>query len=128
MVYFMIYSILLVLNWVNFFTLLFWLSTFMFLLNSKNLITILLYSEIVWVILYSYTIITGTINDDLVLTSTSFFLLALAGLEFCIGFIIIIFFKNFKKTFDLDISNISTKNKKDQLSINRYIWSHHNSI
>jgi len=45
----------------------------MFLLNSKNLLTVVLYSEVVWVILYSYTTIVGTINDDLVLTSTSFF-------------------------------------------------------
>ena len=83
----------------------------MFLLNSKNLITIIIYSEIVWVILYSYTTIIGTINDDLILTSTSFFLLALAGLEFCIGFIITIFFRNFKKSFDLDfVNNFSNKN------------------
>lgn len=87
----------------------------MFLLNSKNLITIILYSEIVWVVLYSYTTIVGTINDDLILTSTSFFLLALAGLEFCIGFIITIFYRNFKKSFDLD----TTKNTN--VSSNRYI-------
>jgi len=60
-----------------------------------------LYSEIIWVILYCYTVIVGIINDDLILISTSFFIMALAGLEFCIGFILAIFFKNFKKTFDL---------------------------
>lgn len=101
----------------------------MFLLNSKNLITIILYSEIVWVILYGYTTITGTINDDLVLTSTSFFLLALAGLEFCIGFLIIVFYRNFKKTFELDNFN-NTTNKKTQknTSINRYVWSFTNNL
>jgi len=94
----------------------------MFLLNSKNLTTIILYSEVVWVILYSYTTITGTINDDLILTSTSFFLLALAGLEFCIGFIITIFYRNFKKSFDLDtFKNFSNKNTTKNLSINRYV-------
>lgn len=101
----------------------------MFLLNSKNLITIILYSEIVWVVLYSYTTVVGTINDDLILTSTSFFLLALAGLEFCIGFIITIFFKNFKKSFDLDlISSISPKNDTKKLSLNRYIWNYNNNL
>jgi NADH:ubiquinone oxidoreductase subunit K len=94
----------------------------MFLLNSKNLITIILYSEIVWVVLYSYVTVTGTINDDLILTSTSFFLLALAGLEFCVGFIISIFYRNYKKSFDLDNFNESTKmNTTKNLSINRYV-------
>lgn len=101
----------------------------MFLLNSKNLITIVLYSEIVWVVLYSYTTIVGTINDDLILTSTSFFLLALAGLEFCIGFIITIFYRNFKKSFDLDtFKNTTNKNTTKNLSLNRYIWSYTNNI
>ena len=101
----------------------------MFLLNSKNLITIILYSEIVWVVLYGYTTVTGTINDDLVLTSTSFFLLALAGLEFCIGFLIIVFYRNFKKTFDLDNYN-NTTNKKIQknIPINRYVWLYADNI
>lgn len=100
----------------------------MFLINSKNLVTIILYSEIVWVVLYAYTTIIGTINDDLTLTSTSFFLLALAGLEFCIGFIITIFYRNFKKSFDLDIvNNFSDKNTTKKLSLNRYIWSYTNN-
>ena len=94
----------------------------MFLLNSKNLLAIILYSEIVWVILYCYTTITGTINDDIILTSTSFFLLALAGLEFCIGFIITIFYRNFKKSFDLDtFKNLSNKNTVKQISTNMYV-------
>ncbi len=97
----------------------------MFLLNSKNLITIILYSEIVWVVLYGYTTVTGTINDELILTSTSFFLLALAGLEFCVGFLIIVFYRNFKKTFDLDgFYNTTDKKSLKNLSVNRYIWSY----
>jgi NADH:ubiquinone oxidoreductase subunit K len=94
----------------------------MFLFNSKNLITIILYSEIMWVVLYSYTAVTGTINDDLILSSTTFFLLALAGLEFCVGFIITIFFKNFKKSFDLDLGQGLVDNKPTKkLALNRYI-------
>ena len=80
-----------------------------------------------WVVLYSYTTITGTINDDMILSSTSFFLLALAGLEFCIGFIIVIFFRNFKKSFTLDnINNYTDLNKPKDLSLNRYIWNYKN--
>ena len=99
----------------------------MFLFNSKNLISIILYSEVMWVVLYSYTTITGTINDDMILTSTSFFLLALAGLEFCIGFIIVIFFRNFKKSFNLDnVNNYTTLNKSKDLPLNRYVWNYKN--
>jgi len=101
----------------------------MFLLNSKNLITIILYSEIVWVVLYGYTTVTGTINDDLILTSTSFFLLALAGLEFCVGFLIVVLYRNFKKTFDLDYyNNTTTRKNLKNISINRYIWLYDNNI
>ena len=73
--------------------------------------------------MYGYTTVTGTINDDLILTSTSFFLLALAGLEFCVGFLIIVFYRNFKKTFDLDNYNTTTTRKTPKnISINRYVW------
>jgi len=101
----------------------------MFLLNSKNLITTILYSEVVWVVLYSYTTVTGTINDDLILTSTSFFLLALAGLEFCVGFLIIILYRNFKKSFDLDTyTPTNYKNMTKKPSLNRYTWSYVNNL
>jgi NADH:ubiquinone oxidoreductase subunit K len=93
----------------------------MFLLNSKNLLNIILYSEIMWVVLYTYVSVVGTINDDLILTSTTFFLLALAGLEFCIGFIITILFRNFKKSFNLDGIGFFENLKKKKSSINRYI-------
>lgn len=96
----------------------------MLLLNSKNLLTIILYSEITWVVLYTYVTVAGTLNDDLILTSTSFFLLALAGLEFCIGFIIVILFRNFKKSFNLDNFELSENFLKKNISINRYVWSY----
>jgi len=101
----------------------------MFLLNSKNLLTIILYSEIMWVILYCYSVVVGTINDDLILTSTCFFLLALAGLEFCVGFIITIFFRNFKKSYDLDVFCNTNNNKQTKnLNLNRFVWSYSNNL
>ena len=111
-------------SWINFLTMLFWVSTFMFLINSKNLLNIIIYSEVVWVVLYCYTVVLGTINDDLILTSTSFFLLALAGLEFCIGFIITILFRNFKKSFDFsDLSDTNFKNNnKKNFTFYKNIW------
>jgi len=95
----------------------------MFLLNSSDLLTIILYSEIVWVILYSCAVIVGVTNDDLIMVTTSFLLLALAGLEFCLGFIITIFFRNFKKTFNTGISIKNNGNLKNKgTNLNRYIW------
>ena len=70
----------------------------------------------VWVLLYIYVAFVGTTNDDLVMITTSFFLLALAGLEFCIGFIITILFRNFKKTFSL--GDVSVNKKKIGFFIN----------
>jgi len=71
----------------------------------------------------------GTTNDDLILTSTSFFLLALAGLEFCVGFLIVVLYRNFKKSFDLDLfGGASTKNTTKKTSVNRYNWSYTNNF
>jgi hypothetical protein len=65
--------------------------------------------------MYCYIIIVGITNDDLILISTSFFVMALAGLEFCIGFVLTIFFRNFKKTF-----NLSNKESNGYLSVISY--------
>ena len=98
----------------NFITFLFWVSSFMFLFRNNNLLTIILYSELVWVLLYSFSVISGVIVDDCILISTSFFLLALAGLEFCIGFIITIFFRSLKKSLELEHFNFNP-NKQSNL-------------
>jgi NADH:ubiquinone oxidoreductase subunit K len=84
----------------------------MFLLNSRSLVVIIIYSEVAWVVLYSYTVIIGVINDDLILTSTAFFLLAIAGLEFCIGFIIATLYRSFKKSLDIDVFSSFSKKYK----------------
>ena len=75
------------------------------------MLVILLYSEISWVVLYCCIVIYGIINDDSILMATSFLVMALAGLEFCVGFILSIFFRNFKKSFGLFnslLNNIET--------------------
>ena len=56
----------------------------------------LLFSEIVWVLLYILTVFFGSLVDDINLYSLSFFLLAFAALEFSIGILILVLFKNFK--------------------------------
>jgi len=42
--------------------------------------------------------VTGAINDDLTLFSSSFFILGLAGLEYSIGLLLVIIFKNINKS------------------------------
>ena len=71
----------------------------MFFFNKTNFLDLILFSEIVWVILYILTIFYGTLTDDLNLYSLSFFLLALAGLEFSIGILLLVLFKNFRIDF-----------------------------
>lgn len=87
--------------WIDFFNLLFWLSILGFLINYSNFLFIFLFSEITWIILYSYSSILGIFLDDLNLLSNTFFSLGLAGIEFAIGFLLIISFKKFNVSYNL---------------------------
>ncbi len=84
-------------NWVYFINLLFWVSLFCFLFNNYNIIQLLLLSEACWVIIYSYTTIMSGLTDDLTLLTLTFFILGLAGLEFSLGFILVIVLNNVYK-------------------------------
>jgi hypothetical protein len=85
----------------------------------------LLYSELIWVLLYIISIFLGVVNDDINLFSTSFFLLALAGLEFSYGLLIIILCKNIKINYDFkfnnNIDNQFFKKNIKNIYIKRYI-------
>jgi len=83
-------------NWLSFWNTLFWISLFIFFFNKTNFLDLLLFSEIVWVLLYILAVFYGTFTDDLNLYSLSFFLLALAGLEFSIGILLLVLFKSFR--------------------------------
>ncbi len=83
------------------------------------------YSELTWVVLYCYVLMQGAINDDIILLSSAIFILGLAGLEYSIGIILLLIFKNINKKLDFDETdndlynhNIFTPNS---LYINRYI-------
>ena len=100
-------------SWVYFINLLFWLSLFCFLFNSYNIIQLLLLSEACWVIIYSYTTIMSGLTDDLTLLTLTFFILGLAGLEFSLGFILIIVLNHFLK------SNETKDSKKKQVCLEK---------
>lgn len=100
--------------WVNFWTILLWILIFSFIFNAENFIKLLICSELVWVIIYCYTLFCGVINDDITLLSTGFFVLGLAGLEFSIGLLLVILFKNLNKTILLNNEKMWSNNKYSQ--------------
>ena len=112
-------------NWINFWSLIFWLSLVLFTSNLNNIIKLIFYSELVWVILYCYVLLESSINDDLNLLSTSIFILGLAGLEYSIGILLLVLFKNLNNTLELNLLK-NDENKLfniNNLYVNRYIWN-----
>ena len=89
--------------------------------NVKSFISLLFYSEVLWIVLYNIVVLFGTINDDLNLVSFSFFILGLAGLEFAIGFLLIIILKtlNLKLNFNHDSRKSS---EEHNLFVNKIFW------
>lgn len=114
-------------TWINFWTLIFWISLFGFLINLSSFINLLFFSELTWLTIYVLSTIFGAVNDDITLTSLTFFILGLAGLEFSFGFLLLILFKNFNVSIDLTedskiFSSIIEKNKNN-LFIDNYFWT-----
>jgi hypothetical protein len=94
-----------------------------FIFNKTNFLNILLFSEILWVVLYTISVFNGSLNDDINLYSMSFFLLALAGLEFSIGILLLTLFKNFKIDFFFDNNSKKLDQKyffKDKSYFNKF--------
>lgn len=125
----MIYSLLYthsVQSWINFWSFIFWFSFISFVSNINNFLRLLFYSELTWVIIYCYVLILGAINDDITLLSSSIFILGLAGLEYGLGIMLIIIFKNINSK--LEFTELENEKKiyniynNSNLYINRYIW------
>lgn len=95
--------------WLDFFNLIFWLSIFGFLINYSNFLFLFLFSELTWIIIYSYSVILGIHLDDLNVLSNTFFSLGFAGIEFAIGFLLIISFKKFNVSYNILENNNATK-------------------
>lgn len=114
-------------TWINFITCAFWVSLISFLTNFNNFVRLLFYSELTWIIMYCFVLIQGAINDDLTLLSTSIFILGLAGIEYGLGILILLIFKQINKKTDFDESdnNIYNHNiySNTNIYVNRYIWT-----
>jgi len=86
------------------------------MVNSLNFTKLLFFSEIAWLVLYNYTILAGTLNDDLNLLSLAFFILGLAGLEFSIGMLLVIIFKKILRLEYFSDYNIPEHEMLEQLN------------
>lgn len=79
-----------------------------------------------WIIIYCYVLVLGAINDDITLLSSSIFVLGLAGLEYGLGILLIIIFKNVNSKLEFnDLENekkIYNIYNNSNLYLNRYIW------
>lgn len=80
-------------SWSSFLVSILWLSILALVFNSNNLINLIVFSEIVWVLVYALSSLLGIISDDITIMSLTFLSLAIAGLEFSIGILIITLFK-----------------------------------
>jgi hypothetical protein len=115
-------------TWINFWSFIFWLSLICFTSNLNNFIRLLFFSEITWIILYCNILFQGVINDDITLLSTSVYILGLAGLEYSIGILLLLIFKNINKNLEFNESNkninsVNIFNNKN-IYLNRYIWNY----
>jgi hypothetical protein len=68
----------------------------------------------------------GANNDDILLVSNSLFILGFAGLEFSIGILLLIVFKNIMKTINISDSDEEFKKinlfEKKKLNLQKAMW------
>lgn len=84
----------------------------------------LILSELIWLLLYVITIYYGIIFSDLTLLTFSFFILGFSGLEFSIGILIAILFKNLNESLNIELNN----KKNNQYTFFKKIKNNKNSI
>lgn len=92
-------------TWISYLTLIFFVAIIVMVLKPKNFIALLFISELIWIILYCLGVLLGSIYNDITLLSMSFFILGIAGLEFSIGILISILYKNLNESLNLDLNN-----------------------
>ena len=74
----------------------------------------LLFSEFLWLVLYCLVTFLASKNDSILDLTLTFLFLGLAGLEFAIGLLILILFKNLNTevTFNNNLDSYSNKSIK----------------
>jgi NADH:ubiquinone oxidoreductase subunit K len=104
----------------NYWNFMFWFIFTGFLFNHTNFIMLIFFSEFMWIILYSLSILVGVLTDDLNSSSISFLILGVAGLEFSIGFLILLLFRSTNESYFLTKKELAS-NKSNLNTINRLI-------
>jgi NADH:ubiquinone oxidoreductase subunit K len=102
------------LSWLDFFVFVFILSIGLFITNNKNFVSILLFAELTWLILYVISVIVGSHINDINAVSFTFFILGFGGLEFVIGFMLVILMKN----MNISLASSNLKNNSNNHSSN----------
>lgn len=98
----------------------------MFVSNINSFVKLIFYSELTWIILYVISLVYASINDDLNLLSFSIFILSFAGIEYAIGLVLLLIFKDVNG--NLIFSETNNKNyfinffKKKNFFLNKYNW------
>lgn len=78
-----------------------------FIVNSSNVVKLFLISESLWVLLYASYTLYSSFSDDIVLLTNIFFIIALAGLEFSVGFVLVM-----GLDFFLNLNSVKNTKKK----------------
>ncbi len=81
----------------------------------------ILLSELIWLVLYLISVYFGLIFNDILLTSVSFLILGFSGVEFSIGIIISILYKNFNESINLEGNEKTNNQFKILKNIKNYI-------
>nr|YP_004841732.1 Ymf58 [Ichthyophthirius multifiliis]AEL89274.1 Ymf58 [Ichthyophthirius multifiliis] len=92
------------LSWFIFLNILFWLIIINLILKFKNFLTMLLMSELIWILIYTLSVYIGIIYSDILIISITFFILCFSGIEFSIGIILSILYKNLNESLNLNSS------------------------
>lgn len=80
------------------------------------------FSELMWISLYTLSIFVGMLCDDLNSTSMSFLILGVAGLEFSLGFLLLLLFKNTNNSYFLTKKE-GASNKGNLNPINKIVFN-----
>jgi hypothetical protein len=106
---------------ISFWLFFFWSTLLLFYIKPSSFISILFYSELTWVVLYCIIVFIGAILDDAVFTSLTFFVFALAGIEFALGFMLIILFK--ANNLSIDFNSNTTNDSMYASKINNKLYN-----
>lgn len=108
-------------SWLDFLNLIFLVSVFSFIQQRNSFLILFILSELIWVLVYTLVVALGGWSDNAILLSLSFYVLALAGGEFSLGFLLLLLFKAANLSDNLEISSVKSQvNIKPAAKVSTY--------